>query len=328
VFSVTGLLNYGRCPRQYYFDRVLHAPTEEQIAVWNDAEAPEPPANLTATLRGAVIHRFCEKYREGDEIPDSLKGSFEDVLRQRAAELAERVLEIDPDKAIQDLLPLAENYVASRVRQRIEAARAAAHHSLLITQPFPVGVFSEQRFRLRRPLGMLIGTIDKLLVTPTTSGDGLYVEIMDFKTNRFRRRDSSAFGGRDKGQLSFDFLEASTVTKSIDDLLIRTEIQNAAADYRLQMQAYALAARELIPELKSVRVTLHFLDPDVEVSLSDELVDRDMCQEAIDQVMAGTVSSSAPERFPAHPAPHCRACSFLKLCTEGRNCLQVEPIAK
>src|SRR5262249_9970219 len=60
-FSVTQLLNYQRCPRQYYFDRILHAPDDDERAVWNDAEAPEPPANLTATLRGAVIHKFCEK---------------------------------------------------------------------------------------------------------------------------------------------------------------------------------------------------------------------------------------------------------------------------
>ena len=43
-FSVTQLINYQRCPRQYYFDRVLHAPAPDAIAVWNDAEAPEPPA--------------------------------------------------------------------------------------------------------------------------------------------------------------------------------------------------------------------------------------------------------------------------------------------
>ena len=57
-FSVTQLINYQRCPRQYYFDRVLHVPTADQMAVWNDAEAAEPSANLTATLKGAVIHRF------------------------------------------------------------------------------------------------------------------------------------------------------------------------------------------------------------------------------------------------------------------------------
>ena len=61
-FSVTQLINYRRCPRQYYFDRVLQLPSRDEMAVWNNADAPEPPANLTATLKGAVIHRFCELY--------------------------------------------------------------------------------------------------------------------------------------------------------------------------------------------------------------------------------------------------------------------------
>ena len=42
------------------------------------------------------------------------------------------------------------------------------------------------RFRLRRPLGILTGTIDKLLITPSANGEGFDVEIIDFKTNRFR----------------------------------------------------------------------------------------------------------------------------------------------
>ncbi|MCA1574781.1 MAG: UvrD-helicase domain-containing protein, partial [Acidobacteria bacterium] len=46
-FSVTQLINYQRCPRQYFFDRILHVPAADALAVWNDAEAPESPANLT-----------------------------------------------------------------------------------------------------------------------------------------------------------------------------------------------------------------------------------------------------------------------------------------
>ncbi|HKG79971.1 MAG TPA: UvrD-helicase domain-containing protein, partial [Pyrinomonadaceae bacterium] len=61
-FSVTQLINYHRCARQYYFDRVLRVASADELAVWNNADAPEPPANLTATLKGAVIHRFCELY--------------------------------------------------------------------------------------------------------------------------------------------------------------------------------------------------------------------------------------------------------------------------
>ncbi|MEK6409290.1 MAG: UvrD-helicase domain-containing protein [Acidobacteriota bacterium] len=336
-FSVTQLLNYQRCPRQYYFDRLLHAPSEEEIAVWNDAEAPEPPANLTATLRGAVIHRFCEQFNEGDDLHDSLSSSFEVVLRQRAAELGDRVFEIDSDKAIHDLLPLARKYVGSKVRERIESARAVPNHASRITHHSP-GVFSEQRFRLRRPLGILTGTIDKLLVCASEAG-GLSVEIIDFKTNRFRgSRDAGIEGRRgtaqaeqtgarspqgnaDRGQLSFEFLQPEPEARADYDLLMRAEIEAAAVDYRVQMQAYALAARDLMPEVTAVRVTLHFLDPDVEVCLSDELLEREACVTAIDEIMLSLVSSSAPESFPASPAEHCRICNFRELCPPGRRWL-------
>ena len=145
-FSVTELLNYRRCPRQYYFDRVLRTPSED--------------------------------------LYDLLNSSLREVLRLRAAELGDRVLEIDPEKAVRDLLPLAENYVDSNVRERIETARLNAQHGSRITHRSPSGVLSEQRFRFRRPLGILTGTIDKLLIR-SSEATGLSVEIIDFKTNRF-----------------------------------------------------------------------------------------------------------------------------------------------
>jgi ATP-dependent helicase/nuclease subunit A len=333
-FSVTQLLNYQRCRRQYYFDRLLHAPSEEEVAVWNDAEAPEPPANLTATLRGAVIHRFCEKFQESDDLHECLKSSFDDVFRQKAAELGDRTSEIDSERALRDLLPLAQNYVGSKVRERIESARAIRNHSSVLSHHSP-GVFSEQRFRLRRPLGILTGTIDKLLVFPVANRKGLSVEIIDFKTNRFRgRRDAGVDrerlttsaeqtgrrkvqGTADRGQLSFEFLQSESEARVDYDLLMLAEIEAAAADYQVQMQAYALAARDLIPEVTAVRVTLHFLDPDVEVCLSNELLEREACSTAIDGIMLNLVSSSAPESFPASPAEHCRVCNFVELCPPG-----------
>ena len=123
-FSVTQLINYRRCPRQYYFDRVLHAPSGDALAVWNNAEAPEPPANLTATLKGAVIHRFCETYSSGNNAEQLLRESFADVVRTRQADLADRLVEMNVEEAIADLMPLAQNYLASAVFERIEKARA------------------------------------------------------------------------------------------------------------------------------------------------------------------------------------------------------------
>ena len=333
-FNVTQLLNYQRCPRQYYFDRVLSTPGEEELGIWNNADAPEPPANLTATLRGAVIHRFCERYQEGDDLLDSLKRSFDDVLRLRAAELGDRILEIDSDRAIRDLSRLAQNYASSSVRKRIEAARVLASDYPANAKHL-IGALSEQRFRLRRPLGILTGSIDKLLIVPSETG-GLAVEIIDFKTNRFRgkgnqKADSNEHTAQDgrtstrkghgaikRNQLAFDFLDIAAVER---DLLLQAEIEAAAIEYRVQMQAYALAALDLLPGIEKVRVTLHFLDPNVEVCLADDLLDRETCAAAIDEVMAALVGKPSAERYPATPAEHCRVCNFVEMCTAGRDWL-------
>ncbi|HKU76536.1 MAG TPA: 3'-5' exonuclease, partial [Pyrinomonadaceae bacterium] len=181
-FSVTQLINYQRCPRQYYFDRVLQLPAADQMAVWNSAEAPEPPANLTATLKGSVIHRFCERYTPDQNAEECLRTSFDEVLRLRQAQLADRFVEIDYEKAIRQLMPLARNYLASDVFKRVEAAPKIEEHY----SPRPAGqdgLWSELSFRLRRRLGVLNGIIDKLLITHPSNGE-TEIEIIDFKTNR------------------------------------------------------------------------------------------------------------------------------------------------
>jgi ATP-dependent helicase/nuclease subunit A len=345
-FSVTQLINYQRCPRQYYFDRVLHTPSAEAIATWNDAEAPEPPANLTATLKGAVIHRFCETFRSGDEATEILRQSFQDVTAARQAELAERWLEIDTEKVIKDLLPLAKNYLASPVFQRVEAAQRLSVNSADSLPGTEAGLWSELPFRLRRPAGILTGAIDKLLITKASDGDGFDIEIIDFKTNRLlgtraprplstevtEQERPHAVSLRAKGagaiqQIAFDFSvaaapsEAESETESIDKV-----VQRVAFDYQLQMQAYALAVRELMPSFaratNRIRVTLHFLEPNVEFHLTEELLDLAACQRAIDEAMRAIVASREPEQFPVHPATHCRMCNFLELCAPGRQFLR------
>ena len=350
-FSVTQLINYQRCPRQYYFDRVLHAPSAEAIATWNDAEAPEPPANLSATLKGAVIHRFCETFRSGDDPRECVRQSFHDVTAARQAELAERWLEIDTDKVIKDLLPLAENYLASPVFHRVEAARRTAlstTESPAVSRPgSEAGLWSELPFRLRRPTGILTGAIDKLLITRASDSDGFDIEIIDFKTNRLPRKQapdsltavgpgpperpraasSRAKGARAIEQIAFDFSAAAIPAKAESDIeSIDAAIQRVAFDYQLQMQAYALAVRELMPALLNgagrVKVTLHFLDPNVEFHLPDDLLDAGACERAIDEAMREIVAAREPEHFPVHPATHCRMCNFLDLCGAGREWLR------
>ncbi|HXT65024.1 MAG TPA: UvrD-helicase domain-containing protein [Pyrinomonadaceae bacterium] len=357
-FTVTQLLNFQRCARQYYFDRLLHAPGAEELSVWNDAEAPEPPANLTATLKGAVIHRFCEIFCEGDEVNARLRESFAHVRALRIAQLAGRPLQVDTDAAISDLLPLAQNYLQSDVFRRVQSAQsvaptsvgevAGADHRLKSVPPKSPGLWSELRFRLRRPLGTLTGTIDKLLITP--SADGIDVEIIDFKTNRFPRASGRSSRPRavtmastsaarssttaPRGQAAFDFETASEpapmVTELVTDESVDAQIENAVRDYRLQMQAYALAFRELVPRdvhINSLRVTLHFIQPNVEKTLDVALLEREACAHAVDEAMSQVIALDGTidaEDFPALTNAHCRTCGFLEFCSPGQDWQKIQ----
>jgi len=362
-FNVTQLINFQRCARQYYFERMLRTPGKEERNVWNDAEAPEPPANLNATLKGAVIHRFCETYRDGDEPEVRLGASFDEVTSQRQSELAGREFDINRAEAVRALLPLAENYLKSDVYRRVIAAQPSSDSKLNIgnqesgisnPQSSP-GLWSELRFRLRRPLGMLTGTIDKLLITPAVDGEGVDIEIIDFKTNRFsppakrtgkratramasaQATSSQARVVTSQGQASFDF-EAEAETAVVTEVVVEPsppiadQVQRTALDYQLQMQAYALALRELFGsdsvKVKSLRATLHFLDPDLEISLDAALLEPTVCAQAIDDAMKqiaildGTLDA---DQFPPEPATHCRICNFVDLCPAGKNFLRSLP---
>jgi hypothetical protein len=172
---------------------------------------------------------------------------------------------------------------------------------------------------------MLIGVIDKLLITEDVDGS-LAAEIIDFKTNRIRvdvspvvqaapirRRSKTA-------QFAFDF--ESKPEQPPPDHETNNIIEITARDYELQMQAYAHAVRELIPSIQKVRVTLHFLQPNVEVHLSDELLDPSRCEQAIDNAMLRIVTSADPVQFPVKTAPHCRVCNFLRICNPGKEYLR------
>jgi len=237
-----------------------------------------------------------------------LRASFEEIVRLRQAQLADRLVEINFDAAIKDLLPLAKNYLASDVFKRVEAAPKIDNS---VHPTGETGLWSEVSFRLRRPLGILYGVIDKLLI------DGSVIEIVDFKTNRIIPAKTPSPEPPAEKQFSFNFEETESNTS------MTIALRTTSEDYELQMQSYALAVRELIPALsaKQLRVTLHFLEPNVEVRLADELLEPAACQAAIDNAMLRLISSADPVHFPVKPAPHCRACNFLNLCRAGREFL-------
>src|SRR6185369_10740674 len=222
----------------------------------------------------------------------------------------------------------------------VETAQAFATEAVSSKPIDHAGLWSELSFRLRRPSGVLSGAIDKLLITQ--GDDGTWeVEIVDFKTNRISIGERSVlrsgepvvqnlgFDGRSSksgsnptsaaAQFAFDFESTPPppiVAAAAEDATL-TALVRAAHDYQLQMQSYALAVRELLPALDNarVRVTLHFLEPNVEFQLGDELLDPAACERVIDEAMLQIICSSEPAQFPVLPAPHCRMCNFLRVCS-------------
>src|SRR5205085_12521082 len=95
------------------------------------------------------------------------------------------------------------------------------------------------------------------------------------------------------------------------------------------MQAYALELRELLrahtDKVNSLRATLHFLDPNLEISLDAALLEPAVCARAIDDAMKqiaildGTLDA---DQFPPAPATHCRICNFVDLCPAGNDWLR------
>jgi hypothetical protein len=223
-----------------------------------------------------------------------------------------------------------------------------------IQNPQSPGLWSELRFRVRRPNGILTGTIDKLLITPAANGKGVDVEIIDFKTNRFSlparatqtqlrtavttpatqvkvhaKTTATATG---QGMLNFESMAEDVVTEDVGgrDASIEDQVKRVADDYRLQMQGYALALRELLPadvRINSLCATLHFIDPQIEFSVPAPLLDADICARNIDEaiitiaLLEGTLDA---DQFPPLPATHCRTCNFVDMCPAGKEWLRIQ----
>jgi hypothetical protein len=134
---------------------------------------------------------------------------------------------------------------------------------------------------------------------------------------------------------------AGCVLPAQTDRDIEEQIKTVAHAYQLQMQSYALAIRELLnvsavghadrtessPELKinSLRATLHFIDPNIEINVASVLLDSETCARAIDDAMVAIASLDGTidaEMFPPNPSTHCRMCNFRELCPTGQDWLR------
>ncbi|HQR39053.1 MAG TPA: 3'-5' exonuclease, partial [Blastocatellia bacterium] len=166
--SATSLQNFAHCPRQFYFTRLLRVPELVDItAARDDGEREAPDGRLPASLRGLVVHRFCETYTNADDVTECALASLRDVVAERGDVYEDVLATYDEDAALAEVLPFARNYVASALRARIESAA-------------PGDVLSELGFRVDLEHGTISGAIDKLVI----ERDGPFARavVIDFKT--------------------------------------------------------------------------------------------------------------------------------------------------
>jgi ATP-dependent exoDNAse (exonuclease V) beta subunit len=288
-YAATALQSYVNCQRQFYYGRLLRLPGSGTAVSRDAAERPDHESRMPASLRGLVIHRFCETYVEGDELDARLGRAFDDVRATRGDAYADVFATLDRDAACRSLRRLARNYVASGMRMRVEERLAAGTRLPDGQHEF---VRSEVAFTLRVPEAYVHGTIDKLLLTPLPSGR-VRVSIVDFKTAPL----PPANGDGDAGA-----------------------IERAAAEHGFQMQVYALAVRALVPNVASVEAALHFLDagPDVEYYLPAEVIAEPRATKEVGRVLTEIARGGFdPVMFEARPGRRCRGCAFSAICPEG-----------
>jgi ATP-dependent exoDNAse (exonuclease V) beta subunit len=315
--NVSQLTSFSQCPRRYYFRHVLSAPEVYAQHDRNLDDDSAPRENMSAMLRGSVIHRFCENYTASANIDDCLRVSLSEVRRERHQWLKELESDFDEDVTIRSLRRLARNFAGSQMFRRLDGMhRSSMHPNRLDDQVGDSVTFSEHTFVLRRRSVMLSGTIDKLVLTRSAGRSGLDAEIIDFKTDRLRpgnegsvQTDSRAFDG----MLPFENPETTG-----QHGLIHAEVERLANTYLVQMQSYAIAARLLVPDVGNVSATLHFLDRDFEHKVPAEYLEIGACGSAIDRTTEKLASCTEIDDFAPAAGDHCQHCGYRNVCSTGQ----------
>jgi ATP-dependent helicase/nuclease subunit A len=304
TYSVTKLSQFEQCPRHYYF-KYISGLADSYAEI--DQLSDDLPFGPSALVKGWVLHRFCETYRADLKVEDCLRTSIDSILKEKQYDPELLAQRIDHELLFRVLKRFAVTYSKSAVFARIEEAGKRFAGESGLSSRASYGVFSERRFTLRHRNALVMGTIDKMIVTPHESGEGSKIEIIDFKTNRIPKVVADP---HDDGRSSTN-----------GDIQFQTAIASIADMYRLQMQAYAFAVRSVLPGATGVNATLHFLDGDVEYAIEAGYLTGEASKAAVDAVLGRMDGSRKLEDFAPRAGEHCRRCGFLKLCAAGSRAL-------
>lgn len=289
-YTVGQVTSFANCPRQYYFAQYLHPLTDEDGRTaqrGSDVERPEAKARLSPAVRGRIIHRLCETLRPEDQDKPALCRALEAAIAflRAAGQLAD--VELEDSAIVGDVWRLARQYAKSQMRKLIDDVEVKARQSS------QYAVWSEREFILRHEAALIIGIMDKVLLTPHASGVGVTAHLIDFKTNMFRAK---------VGEPGFE-----------------TELAEKVARYRLQLQAYALALWALEPKLQEVHATLHFVAPNHTFTLPPVQLQKQVVQRVVGDVVRDMIATRtfAAADFKAKPGARCLVCRYAAVCADA-----------
>lgn len=193
--SATMLAAYAECPRATLLGRLLAGSHDGTAA----RDSVHSPATLAPSVRGLIVHRFCETFRPGDDIAAHLHEAARYVAAVRPDECAGQPHTL-ADAVAAALLPSAEAFAQSAVISEIERHRNLPDHRVITEAPF----------LLRTRAGFVSGTIDTLLVTPLAGGR-VRATVIDFKTGRIGRDGVEAAAFRYRLQMQTYALAARSL---------------------------------------------------------------------------------------------------------------------
>ncbi|MCS7079778.1 MAG: UvrD-helicase domain-containing protein [Chloracidobacterium sp.] len=297
-YTARQLASFVNCPRQFYFARYLHPLEDEEGGATrrgDDVERPEAQARLSPATRGLVIHRLCETLEPEDQDDRALHQALRAAIAfLRAVGQLDNVA-LDDNAIAHDVWWLARRYAQSELRKTVDEVRVKSREDQRYA------VWSEREFIIRREAALVVGVMDKVLITPHATGVGVTAHVIDFKTNAFKAKS---------GEPGFE-----------------AELSEKVAQYRLQLQTYALALWALTPEVREVRATLHFVAPDRAFTLPPEQVQREAAARVVgDTVRALTaIRTFAATDFEAKPGARCLVCRYAAVCADA---VREEPAAR
>ena len=170
--SVTGLLEYSRCPRLYYLRYIKNIPTIDILQNHSFDNKKSTNSNLDPLTKGIFVHRLYELSGLNDK-PNDYFNQVKDELN---------VIEID-EKSKDELINLVQSF------QKRENKYLSDKAKLLKT-------FNEKQFTLNYENFYLKGMIDNIY--QYEDGD---IEIIDFKTNNINKDEVNEVSKEYKLQL-------------------------------------------------------------------------------------------------------------------------------